>query len=774
MVNKNNPASRLEAIKLAEEIGPVKAAAVYGVDRKTIFRWIKSFQESGEKTLCNKSRIYQQHPQKMPSATVEKILAFKKAHPDSTISRIITELNLDYSKATVAKIIRRADIQVNSIQTIPVFNQSYYIHYVREATVPALANGQNIKLYCLEKLPAGLLCCAVADENTQMNSAIFLDIALSLLHLPGDQAVSGIYISGRITAGSAPAAVAHQKFGLQLLDKQQADEISTGFKAFKELLDFETADYDKDNLAALICSAAAFHNYSSQTAIKDRPELKRWCSFPPVLLSDYIKEFQQIITGKYEWTNLLSDQDLTARIEILKRHSEQFFKTGKINAAIMALDTALLIAVDRSLLPSIINLNNLKGSLFKKNGQYQQAKEAYFSALKLAEQHNDPDIIAQCCDNLGEQFLQEKKFTEALKYFRKELNLAGRNQNAGIVINAAISIGYLYQFMDRFDAAKTYLIKAYRQAVKIGDKFSEVRSLINLGILYTHKKNFRLAEKYYREALELAGISGNQRQEITTLINLSIIEFLAGHYQKAHEYYDKAITYLDSDYEIRLIIPLYHNMINLLIFEESYKEAIALNSKLYEIAKKNGDQANIIFSLVNQATIFQRIGSKKRIMPKFDQALKICEANNLEYLHLALLADCAISAIECTDYETMHKKLTIARAEAERLNQINTMANLKVYAKLADYLFRPGSSKNSERVISEIKAIVDTTSGLERIEIYAGIYRFFNRNHSFSDFNGFKNFCKELVINYVSSKIPKRDKEGLKNVINRHLGALTL
>lgn len=54
---------------------------LYGVSRKTVYKWLKRFKEGGRKGIQEQSRAPRNHPNTVPGEIIERIISTKLAHP---------------------------------------------------------------------------------------------------------------------------------------------------------------------------------------------------------------------------------------------------------------------------------------------------------------------------------------------------------------------------------------------------------------------------------------------------------------------------------------------------------------------------------------------------------------------------------------------------------------------------------------------------------------------------------------------------------------------
>ena len=105
---RTTPASRAELVRrVLEEGQPVKAvAAAFGVDVKTVYKWVERFETHGPNGLEDRSSRPARLRDPTPSAVVERIIALRRER--RTGEQIARETGV--SASTVSRILREAKL----------------------------------------------------------------------------------------------------------------------------------------------------------------------------------------------------------------------------------------------------------------------------------------------------------------------------------------------------------------------------------------------------------------------------------------------------------------------------------------------------------------------------------------------------------------------------------------------------------------------------------------------------------------------------------------
>lgn len=97
---------------LGERYTVTELGVIYGVSRKTIYKWIERYRKEGPAGLEEKSRAPKHHPNAVPGEHIEKIVAMKKAHQKWGPKKLVVLLEEKYaghwpSVSTVGTILKR-------------------------------------------------------------------------------------------------------------------------------------------------------------------------------------------------------------------------------------------------------------------------------------------------------------------------------------------------------------------------------------------------------------------------------------------------------------------------------------------------------------------------------------------------------------------------------------------------------------------------------------------------------------------------------------------
>ena len=105
-----------EVCEHAKDESIISASLVYNVDRNTISRWIKKYDQFGVNGFITKRNDTQK--KKLDDKTLEKITQYKKDNPNSTYSEIRNHFSLNCSNSLISQKLRKKKvIKPNTIES---------------------------------------------------------------------------------------------------------------------------------------------------------------------------------------------------------------------------------------------------------------------------------------------------------------------------------------------------------------------------------------------------------------------------------------------------------------------------------------------------------------------------------------------------------------------------------------------------------------------------------------------------------------------------------
>lgn len=184
-------------------------------------------------------------------------------------------------------------------------------------------------------------------------------------------------------------------------------------------------------------------------------------------------------------------------------HIKKLIRNAEINLALSHTDTLLRNKEDLNA-DELSTLYNLRGVIYKKNAQYEEAIDSYYEALRYQE-NNDKTL-----SNLGLVYRHQKNYELALKYLNQSLAIKGKKYG-----------------LDSPEITSTYINK--------GTVFANQQQYDSL--MYYFEKALAIRQEHYPE--------GHPR--LVSIYNkIAAASFSQNNYKKAVQYYDLSAKYGSS------------------------------------------------------------------------------------------------------------------------------------------------------------------------------------------------------------------------------------
>jgi serine phosphatase RsbU (regulator of sigma subunit) len=179
---------------------------------------------------------------------------------------------------------------------------------------------------------------------------------------------------------------------------------------------------------------------------------------------------------------------------------------------------------------------NYLGDLNWYTGDYSNASQFYYKALKNYEDLGDQAGIADCYRNIGWIYLGQKNYPQTLKYYQKSLDL---NIKLGLKLKTLANyddLGIVSKYMGNYAKSLEYCMKTITLGKELGSEKSQATGYGNLASTYYVMGEYALAIENFSKSNEI---------EVATEDNFNLAEGLNGiaeSYNKIKNY-DKAIEY---------------------------------------------------------------------------------------------------------------------------------------------------------------------------------------------------------------------------------------
>jgi class 3 adenylate cyclase/tetratricopeptide (TPR) repeat protein len=218
----------------------------------------------------------------------------------------------------------------------------------------------------------------------------------------------------------------------------------------------------------------------------------------------------------------------------------QEYNEGKYSSSLKALDSALQAAErlgDPSLQALILPL---KVSILSLRGDLQSADLLAESALKIAYQTEDTDIIVRALTNVGIYYLEAGNLSQSIALMLQQIDMNRQQGNQLGEAFGEINLGYTYLSVGQFEQGHELLEHSLQVTRDMGASRLEAYTLLNLGLA-----KWRLGR--YQAACETIGLSlaildnfSDQRGLASGKFYMGLAQENAGNFDEADEHYETA------------------------------------------------------------------------------------------------------------------------------------------------------------------------------------------------------------------------------------------
>lgn len=275
------------------------------------------------------------------------------------------------------------------------------------------------------------------------------------------------------------------------------------------------------------------------------------------------------------------------------------------------------------------NLNSIKleksrayqilGNLYFSKGDYTTALSNQLEALRILEEINHQNGIANSYNNIGNIFTRRGNHIEAYRYYVKAMKSFEELGNKPRMADCYNNIGTNHLYEGKFDdALKNYLI-ALKLRKEIGNKTDIASSYSNLGAIYEKLGRLREAMESQKQALEIGEELKDKNLVAYALSNIGSVYHEMGEYSSSVEWQKRAIDMGKEIHDKELLKYSYSFIRNSLEKLHNYKEALEYEKLFHELKDSLINEKNTAAT----AEIMTRYQTEKK-----DQEIALLNSEN--------------------------------------------------------------------------------------------------------------------------------------------------
>ena len=177
------------------------------------------------------------------------------------------------------------------------------------------------------------------------------------------------------------------------------------------------------------------------------------------------------------------------------------------------------------------------GIVYRIRGDLDKAEAMYLRSLELDEQLGHKEGMASQYGNLGNVYLTREELDKAVKMYRMALQLEEQLGRKEGMANQYGNLGNLYLIRRDLDKAEEMYHLSLKLNEQVGRKGGMASDYSNLGNLYLAREEFSKAEEMYRKALQLEEQLDRKQDMASDYGNLGNLYRIRRDLDKAEEMY---------------------------------------------------------------------------------------------------------------------------------------------------------------------------------------------------------------------------------------------
>jgi signal transduction histidine kinase len=333
--------------------------------------------------------------------------------------------------------------------------------------------------------------------------------------------------------------------------------------------------------------------------------------FPQSHLADslltLLKKHPHQDTLRVYWLNELSEH-----IELMPHRSDSLSR--------QALELSKVLRYE----PGEITALGLYSSALARTGNVEQALTVAKRALELANNNNNPRLIAQALWRLALVYRYQRKFAEALETNRQALKRARQTHNTELVIKVLNELGLALRMQGDLSKAKEYFLQSLvasdaEQSPKI--QSIKIDLLRNIADLNRSEGAFLPAAEYALQALEYAMQARDLYRTIFLHVQLSYIYNDLEEPSQALSYGLQALNEAERFGELTTVAGILNNIGSAYAKMKQYPEAVAYYQRSLKIVQQLNNEASTTAREANLADVYELQGNYDLAMKYAFQAM---------------------------------------------------------------------------------------------------------------------------------------------------------
>ena len=252
-----------------------------------------------------------------------------------------------------------------------------------------------------------------------------------------------------------------------------------------------------------------------------------WRSWAIMSLGNYDEALRTASYSLNMYTTILTTENGIDTFKILKQKAKAYNNIGLIYSnkgnnteALINYFASLKIKNEINDQQGIAQTHNNIGSICELQGNYPEALKNYFIALKLGEKFGNKQDVSYYYNNIGIIYFDMGNYSEALKNHLAALKIRKAFNDKKGISASYNNIGTVYFKQKNSLEALNYFTSALKIQEEIEDKRGVAQSFNNIGNFYLEEKNYAEALKSYLASSKINFETGDKEGLALTYNNI--------------------------------------------------------------------------------------------------------------------------------------------------------------------------------------------------------------------------------------------------------------
>ena len=264
---------------------------------------------------------------------------------------------------------------------------------------------------------------------------------------------------------------------------------------------------------------------------------------------------------------------------------------------------------------------NIQGCSFLVRGDYENASTSFNRTLKIFEELNDKEGMANALGNLGLVYKNQGDLTKAIRFYERSIAL---NESVGNEVGVSNNL----KNIARIDASRGNLAQAityYRKSLKIEEQIGNDKgvamTLNGIASIYELQNDYSNALRHYQKSHELSKGIEDKYGMLAPLHNMGNIFAQQGKLDSALFFYEKSFTIANEIDDLKSEAASLETIATIYLEKKNEKLAIDYYEKGLSIAKQLGDATIISTCLNGLGNVYFRQGKATAAISYYTEAL---------------------------------------------------------------------------------------------------------------------------------------------------------